>query len=58
MYILLSKANNVLYMEGRRDLQTKKALPQGPPKIGAPGILLLVLNFQFDYQRLEKKKTK
>ena len=25
-----------MYNQGRRDLQTKEALPQGPPKIGGP----------------------
>ena len=36
---------------GRRDLQAKEELPQGPPEI-----LLLLLNFQFEM--LEKKENR
>ena len=42
----------VICEQGRRDLQTKEALPQGPPKIGGPEILLLLITsvkFQFYY---------
>ena len=52
----MSRVFRYSFYQGRRDLEAKEALPQGPPKNRAPPpenrgpeILLFVLNFQFDY---------
>ena len=47
------------HYQGRRDLQAKEALPQGPPKIGGPSkILLLLINVKCSILLLKAKEER